>query len=144
MIRVEDMILKKQIRCCLRKWFDDIYCCLRSKGYQNDVDKSVWGRIYEINNSTVKFTAPVEVKDIPNLCTLPSHITIGTSSNDPLAANYKSMRTTMVFYNEVNKQATATVFLSCRDLTHDNITCENCRYINIIISHIRIILFFHW
>ena len=99
------------------------------KGYQNDVDTSA---------------APVEVKDLPNWSTLPSHITIGTSSNDPLAANYKSMRTTMVFYNEVNKQATATVFLFCRDLTHDNITCENCRYINIIISHIRIILFFHW
>ena len=40
-----------------------------------------------------------------------------------------------------NKQATARVFPFCRDLTHDNITCENCRYINIVISHIRLVLF---
>lgn len=32
------------------------------------------------------------------------------------------MRTTMVFYNEENKQVTALVFLFCRDLTHDDIT----------------------
>lgn len=54
-----DMVLKNKTGVAYANDLTIFIIVYRVKGYQSDVDTSVWDIIYEISNSTVKFEAQV-------------------------------------------------------------------------------------